>query len=92
MEIAALVRQVAAGALLRELDLRAGSELAVRVAAAPPEGGRGLVSLAGTLLRAQLPPDTLLPLALASARRVCSRHAAWVAARFGADAPGTVPR
>jgi hypothetical protein len=56
MEITTVVRQAAAGALLRELALRAGSELAVRVAAAPPEGGRGVVSLAGLLLRAQLPP------------------------------------
>jgi hypothetical protein len=56
MEITTLVRQVAAGALLRELQLRAGSELAVRVVSAPQAGGRGEISLAGLVLRAQLPP------------------------------------
>src|SRR3954468_23371730 len=49
-------RQLTAGALLRELELRLGSEVAVRVVAAPPAGGRGTVSLAGALLKAQLPP------------------------------------
>src|SRR4051794_20347125 len=57
MEITtALTRVAAAGALLRELEVRLGSELAVRVVAAPPDGGRGAVSLAGQLVRAQLPP------------------------------------
>ena len=50
------IRQLAAGALLRELELRVGSEVAVRVVAAPPQGGQGAISLAGQLLRAQLPP------------------------------------
>src|SRR4051794_1864371 len=57
MEITtAAVRQLTAGALLRELELRLGSEVAVRVVAAPPGGGRGTISLAGALLKAQLPP------------------------------------
>jgi hypothetical protein len=57
MEIAnAAIRQLAAGALLRELELRVGSEVAVRVVAAPPQGGQGAISLAGQLIRAQLPP------------------------------------
>src|SRR3954469_25888470 len=56
MEITAAVRALTAGTLLRELSLRVGSEVAVRVAAAPPEGGRGTIALAGTLVRAQLPP------------------------------------
>jgi hypothetical protein len=57
MEIATqAIRQLAAGALLRELELRVGSEVAVRVVAAPPQGGQGAISLAGQLLRAQLPP------------------------------------
>src|SRR3954463_6039040 len=56
MEITTLaVRQIAAGALLRELTLRAGADIAVRVVAAPPEGGRGTISLAGQLLDARLP-------------------------------------
>ena len=57
MEIAALTRNAAAGALLEALELAPGTELAVRVHEAPaaPGGGRGVISLAGLLLSARLP-------------------------------------
>ena len=57
MEIAALTRQATAGVLLETLELAAGSELAVRVHEAPAGavGGRGVISLAGLLVPAQLP-------------------------------------
>jgi hypothetical protein len=55
MEVTTLARQMAAGVLLEELALRPGADLAVRVHAALPNGGRGVISLAGILLSAQLP-------------------------------------
>ncbi|HET6175192.1 MAG TPA: flagellar hook-length control protein FliK [Gaiellales bacterium] len=55
MDVTTLARQVAAGVLLEELALRPGTDLVVRVQAAPPNGGRGMISLAGVLLSAQLP-------------------------------------
>jgi hypothetical protein len=55
MEIATLTRASTAGVLLQALELAAGAELAVRVHEAPPGGGRGVISLAGMLLPAQLP-------------------------------------
>jgi hypothetical protein len=57
MEIAALTRNAAAGALLEALELAPGMELAVRVHEAPasPGGGRGVISLAGMLVPARLP-------------------------------------
>jgi hypothetical protein len=39
-----------------ELFLREGAEVVVRVLQAPPGGGRGLISLAGRRIAAQLPP------------------------------------
>jgi hypothetical protein len=54
MEITTLARQMA-GVLLDELALRPGTDLVARVAAAPANGGRGVISLAGVLLSAQLP-------------------------------------
>jgi hypothetical protein len=55
MEITTLARQAAAGILLEALELKPGSELAVRVHSAPQGGGRGVISLAGLLLPADLP-------------------------------------
>jgi hypothetical protein len=55
MEVTTLARQMTAGVLLEELALRPGADLVVRVHAAPPNGGRGAISLAGILLSAQLP-------------------------------------
>jgi hypothetical protein len=55
MEVTTLARQMAAGVLLEELALRPGADLVVRVHAAPANGGRGAISLAGILLSAQLP-------------------------------------
>ncbi len=55
MEVTTLARQVAAGALLEELALRPGADIVVRVDAAPQNGGRGVISLAGILLSVQLP-------------------------------------
>ena len=54
MEITTLARQMA-GVLLDELALRPGADLVARVAVAPANGGRGVISLAGVLLSAQLP-------------------------------------
>ena len=54
MEVTTLARQMA-GVLLDELALRPGTDLVARVAAAPANGGRGVISLAGVLLSAQLP-------------------------------------
>jgi hypothetical protein len=50
----AAARQIAAGALLEELALRPGTDVVARVVQAP-NGGRGLISLAGMLLSAKLP-------------------------------------
>jgi hypothetical protein len=55
MEVTTLARQIATGVLLEELALRAGADLVVRVQTAPANGGRGVISLAGILLSAQLP-------------------------------------
>src|SRR4051812_14705490 len=54
MEVTTLARQMA-GVLLDELALRPGTDLVARVQAAPANGGRGVISLAGLLLSAQLP-------------------------------------
>ncbi len=40
----------------RPLALAAGKDLVARVASAPPGGGRGLISLAGVILEARVPP------------------------------------
>lgn len=55
MEVTALARQMTAGVLLKELALRPGTDLVVRVQSAPANGGRGVISLAGVLLTVQLP-------------------------------------
>jgi hypothetical protein len=58
MEITNVARQVAAAAaaeLVEALEVAPGEELAVRVHAAPADGGRGVLSLAGRLIAAQLP-------------------------------------
>jgi hypothetical protein len=55
MDVTALARILPAGALLEELALRPGADLVVRVQAAPANGGRGAISLAGVLLPVQLP-------------------------------------
>jgi hypothetical protein len=55
MEISTLTRASTAGVLLQALEFAPGAELAVRVHEAPPGGGRGVISLAGMQLPAQLP-------------------------------------
>jgi hypothetical protein len=55
MDVTALARQMTAGVLLKELALRPGADLVVRVQSAPANGGRGVISLAGILLTVQLP-------------------------------------
>lgn len=54
---AILLKAVAAAADAPELPLRPGAEVVVRVVEAPQDGGRGVVSLAGRLLEARLPPN-----------------------------------
>jgi hypothetical protein len=56
LEIASVIVKTAAGAPAAELVLRAGADVVVRVQEAPPDGGRGLLALAGRLLAARLPP------------------------------------
>jgi len=56
MEITNIARQIAAAAALELLEVESGEELAVRVHEAPADGGRGVLSLAGRLIAAQLPP------------------------------------
>jgi hypothetical protein len=57
MEIANVIVKTIAGAAAAELQLRVGADIVVRVQAAPLEGGKGLISLAGQLLEARLPPN-----------------------------------
>jgi hypothetical protein len=54
--LASLLLESAAGDSALELGLRAGAEAVVRVVQAPQDGGKGLVTLAGRLLEARLPP------------------------------------
>jgi hypothetical protein len=56
MEITNVARQIAAAAAIELLEVESGEELAVRVHEAPADGGRGVLSLAGRLIAAQLPP------------------------------------
>ena len=53
-ELAGVLLKAVAGA---DIGLRAGAEVVVRIVQAPPDGGKGLVSLAGQLLEARLPPS-----------------------------------
>lgn len=57
MEVVDVILKSVTGAPAAELVLRAGADLVVRVHEAPPDGGRGIVSLAGQLLQARLPPN-----------------------------------
>jgi hypothetical protein len=54
--LASLLLETAAGESPLDLGLRAGAEVVVRVVQAPADGGKGLVTLAGRLLEAHLPP------------------------------------
>src|SRR5215471_12496851 len=73
MEIATLTRAAAAGALIEALELAPGAEVVVRVHEAPVGGGRGVVSLAGLLLAAELPeglsPGQRLPVRVEAGAR-----------------------
>lgn len=66
-----LLRAIAEAAAETELVLRVGADVVVRVVEAPPDGGRGVISLAGQLLEAQLPaelaPGQTLPVRVAEA-------------------------
>lgn len=55
--LASLLLESAAGDSALELGLREGAEVVVRVVQSPPDGGKGLVTLAGRLLEARLPPS-----------------------------------
>jgi hypothetical protein len=57
MEITTLIVKTAAGAPAAELVLRAGANVVVRVHEAPPQGGKGVISLAGLLVQARLPAN-----------------------------------
>jgi len=100
MEIAALTRNAAAGALLDALELAPGAELAVRVHEAPasPGGGRGVISLAGMLLPARLPegvaPGQRLAVRVVAAGRdeVTLRIVQDEAASGAASGPGALAR
>ncbi len=67
-QLAGVLLKAVAGA---EIGLRAGAEMVVRVVQAPPDGGKGLVSLAGQLLEARLPaslaPGQTLPVKVVEA-------------------------
>src|SRR5262245_49308068 len=75
MEIATLTRAAAAGVLLEALEFAPGAEVVVRVHEAPSGvgGGRGVVSLAGLLLAAELPqglsPGQRLPVRVEAGAR-----------------------
>jgi hypothetical protein len=56
-QLASVLLETLGGEPVADLVLRAGADLVVRVVQAPPEGGKGLVTLAGQLLEARLPPD-----------------------------------
>ena len=53
------VAPAGSGAAGRARRLEPGSELVARLVSAPPNGGRGLISLAGMMLEAQLPAGLL---------------------------------
>src|SRR5262245_15886036 len=99
MEIAALTRQSAAGALLDALELAPGMELAVRVHEAPasPGPGRGVISLAGMLLPARLPEGVspgqrLTVRVVAGARDEVTLRIEQDEAAAGTPAPGALAR
>ena len=52
--LASLLLESAAGDSALELGLREGAEVVVRVVQSPPDGGKGLVTLAGRLLEARV--------------------------------------
>lgn len=87
--LASLLLESAAGESALELGLRPGAEVVVRVVQSPPDGGKGLVTLAGRLLEARLPaslaPGQTLPV------KVVEASGDQVLLRVRDDAPAPPP-